>query len=215
MTISTLLYLSPTRNLLYVTDRNASTYPREPSHTFEHLSCFLPGLLVLGAHTLPLDNLESLGINLVDLAKKGGYGEFSKGYEILSSYNLTQVHLWAAEGIAQTCWLTYADQPTGLGPDEIRMDIGGTLWIDALEQWRKSGARGPPPGVADKEPIIYSEAERLQPTSVWKRRDYAAKKRGYLLRPEVDPFSYISHLDADIVIDLRIFLPHVALHWTT
>ncbi|ETW78797.1 glycoside hydrolase family 47 protein [Heterobasidion irregulare TC 32-1] len=50
--ISTLIYLDPTRGLLYVTDTDGSE--ATPSHTFEHLSCFLPGVLALGAHTLPL-----------------------------------------------------------------------------------------------------------------------------------------------------------------
>ncbi|TFY73008.1 hypothetical protein EWM64_g11004, partial [Hericium alpestre] len=49
--ISTLLYLTPNRNLLYVTD--AHMPHASPSHTFEHLSCFLSGVLALGANTVP------------------------------------------------------------------------------------------------------------------------------------------------------------------
>ncbi|KAL0947331.1 hypothetical protein HGRIS_013450 [Hohenbuehelia grisea] len=46
--INNLLYLSPKRGLLYVTDTNNT----QPSHILEHLSCFLPGLFALGVHTI-------------------------------------------------------------------------------------------------------------------------------------------------------------------
>lgn len=36
--------------MLYVTDISFG----EPTYKFEHLSCFLPGLLALGVHTLEL-----------------------------------------------------------------------------------------------------------------------------------------------------------------
>lgn len=47
--LENLVFLSQTRNLLYVTDTNSFA----PSRKFEHLSCFFPGLLALGASTLP------------------------------------------------------------------------------------------------------------------------------------------------------------------
>jgi hypothetical protein len=89
-----------------------------PSHHLEHLSCFLPGLLALGAHTLPLDDLASMGINL-DYLAKDLQPEFKADYAKISAYDLKDLHMWAAEGLAQTCYLTYADQPVGLGPDEV------------------------------------------------------------------------------------------------
>jgi hypothetical protein len=77
--IDNLLYLSPERGLLYVTD----LYPGAlPSGKLEHLSCFLAGTLALGAWAMP---------------------------------ELPKTHRWAAEGLAHTCWITYADQASGLG----------------------------------------------------------------------------------------------------
>lgn len=163
------------------------------------MSCFLPGLLALGAHTLPLDDLASLGIDLNDLGNESMFGISGEGYKLLAGYNLKSLHMWAAEGLAQTCWLSYADMPTGLGPDEMLMhtagddrwgktvdgfkDGGGYLWMDAIEKWKASGARGAPPGVGDKTPVIYTETERLRGSG--RARDYSIRKSGYLLRPEV------------------------------
>lgn len=144
--IKHLLYLTPTRNLLYVTD----TRNGHPTHTFEHLSCFLPGLLALGAHTLPLSPDDK------------------------------QVHFWAAQGLAYTCWITYADHKTGLGPDEMVMtawteDEHEGRWLPHLQDWQADGKPGSvPPGLQEVP---------TQPIS--DQRDYLPSKTGYLLRPEV------------------------------
>lgn len=188
--IGQLLYLSPTRHLLYVTDTFSPLYNTtgKPSHTFEHLSCFFPGLLALGAHTLPLDNLAELGIDLDELASRSDFGDAKRAYQRLKKYNLKELHMWAAEGIAQSCYLSYRDMPSGLGPDEMLMytEKDGTVypWLDALDKWYTSGGRrGPPPGVDDKKPVVYKERDRLLGSG--RGRDYALKKTGYLLRPEV------------------------------
>lgn len=95
--LSHLLYLSPSRSLLYVTDIRASgNAPVFPSRKFEHLSCFFPGLLALGAARLPEG----------DFTPYGGADE-------------RQRHLWAAEGLAVSCGTMYSDMPTGLGADEV------------------------------------------------------------------------------------------------
>lgn len=145
--IDTLLYVTPTRNLLYVTDTNSGM----PSFKFEHLSCFLPGMLALGVHTLdlPLPTRE--------------------------------LHTWAAEGIATTCWLTYADQASGLGPDEMTMShptpFMSAKWTKLLADWEAAGRPGGvPPGLGPSQPERDSA-----------RRDYQALKTTYLLRPEVYP----------------------------
>ncbi|THU91531.1 glycoside hydrolase family 47 protein [Dendrothele bispora CBS 962.96] len=193
--IANLLYLSPTRHMLYVTDSDTSPFDArgKPSHVFEHLSCFFPGLLALGAHTLPLDDLKSLGINFEALGSESSFGHAGKAYRQLSQYNLKELHLWAAEGLAQTCWLTYADEPTGLGPDEIEMKTSkfsdGFLWMDAMDRWKASGARGIPPGVEDKVPDVYTEEDRIRGNGL--RRDYAIKRKGYLLRPETIESLYL------------------------
>lgn len=146
--IESLLYITPNRNLLYVTDTTGGS----PSHTFEHLSCFLPGLLALGAHTLGLPPHER------------------------------EVHAWAARGLAYTCWITYADQASGLGPDEVRMEAirkseenpHGGLWVDHLDRWILAGRQGGvPPGLVEVP---------MQPRG---HRDYSSRKAGYYLRPEV------------------------------
>ena len=131
--------------MLYVTDVSRGI----PSHMFEHLSCFLPGLLTLGAQTLSLSAADK------------------------------ELHTWAAQGLAYTCWITYADQETGLGPDEMKMTAWSTdedqgRWLPHLERWRKQGVpAGVPPGL------------RQVPQERDGRRDYQYSKRGYLLRPEV------------------------------
>lgn len=144
--IKHLLYLTPNRNLLYVTDVSLD----HPSYTFEHLSCFLPGLLTLGAHTLPLSPDDK------------------------------QLHTWAAQGLAYTCWITYADHASGLGPDEVTMaswteDEHRGLWLPHVEEWKTKGAPGGvPPGL--KEVPVQPEGAA---------RDYSPRKAGYVLRPEV------------------------------
>lgn len=61
-------------------------------------------------------------------------------YVGLSEFKLADLHLWAVEGIAETCCMMYADQPTGLGPEEVRMGIdqklGAIRWIDELRAWK-------------------------------------------------------------------------------
>lgn len=130
---------------MYVTDAT----PTRPSHAFEHLSCFLPGLFILGVHTLR-DELPPKD---------------------------RQLHLWAAEGLAQTCWLTYADQTSGLGPDVVAFQAyfngANGLWVNQLKKWEDEGSEGDPPGVAEREPV-----------KDVKGRDYSNRSKGYFLRPE-------------------------------
>jgi hypothetical protein len=163
--------------------------PGQPTHLFEHLACFLPGLLALGAHTLPLHRLHTLGIDLNKLGE-GMDKDTSMGYKILAGYNLRQLHLWAADGLAQTCYLSYADQVTGVGPEELYMTPADNgQWIYAMERWKRSGARSLPPGVGVKEPVLVKpkrEADGPEPAQLLKAiRDYDMKRTEYFLRPEV------------------------------
>jgi len=169
--IETLLYVTPDREILYVTDVDLrrtqsrakgkdivedteSVVTAHPSGSFEHLSCFLPGLLTLGVQTLDLSPSDK------------------------------ELHSWAAEGLAYSCWLSYADQLTGLGPDIMSMKLfpnsSEGLWLPKVEQWKKDGRQGRPPGL--REP---------GPTTVKKSRDYTNYKKTYLLRPEAIESFYL------------------------
>lgn len=163
--------------------------------------------MALGAHTLPLDRLDSLGINIEHLGNETTFGE---AYHRLGRHNLKDIHMWAAEGLAQTCYLTYADSATGLGPDEIQMDVSfgyvgqewendahkfprkirheAYLWIDAVDSWMKTGRKGVVPGLNHKKPVRHTEDEGLRGTG--KGRDYVMRKTEYLLRPEVRLFAH-------------------------
>lgn len=93
----------------------------------------------------------------------------------------------------------YADQPTGLGPDEVYMTAmpdtrshakdfhHGGLWIDYLERWRKRGGRRLPPGLGEKLPIVPKDGEPVQGLKL--KRDYMIRRPDYLLRPEVSVIS--------------------------
>ncbi|KAJ6483716.1 glycoside hydrolase family 47 protein [Mycena vitilis] len=213
--LTTLLYVSPARRLLYVTDTSSATFEHagRPTHKMEHLSCFLPGLLALGAHTLPLDDPAALGLDLRALG--AGLGWAQRGYAALARQpSLKEMHLWAAAGLAETCYMLYADQPSGLAPDEVQFRLndsarwglgkdgnwlegGGRRWIDQVEAWRTattgSGTwkgRRLPPGVGENTaPVVYTELERTRGTG--RGRGYGVRKTEYLLRPETVESLYL------------------------
>ncbi|KAL4066003.1 glycoside hydrolase family 47 protein [Scleroderma yunnanense] len=194
--INNLLFISPQRHLVYVTDMVTYKFDdTRVSHKFEHLSCFFPGLLALGAKRLPLDKLESLGINMAELAKDL-LPKDRQGYEALAEFNLADLHIWVAKAIAQTCYITYADQPTGLGPDTISIlsgKNGVTRWMDALQEWNRLGRPGSPPGVGD----IPSWSGTTDATTANDenlaviQRDYGIDSAVHYLRPEAVESFYI------------------------
>ena len=168
--------------MLYVTDLHL-TYG-SPTGVLEHLSCFLPGLLALGAHLLPLDNLHSLGIDYLGLGASLSPRD-RQGYARLASFNLRELHMWAAKGLAETCYLTYADQPSGLGPEEVFFVAGGVGWMDMMEKWRRRGMRGPVPGLRRKDPMVIPLSGSETPHKKHNKIDYSVRAGSYLLRPEV------------------------------
>ena len=147
--INNLLYLSPTRYLLYVSDLVNGRLTGK----FEHLSCFFPGLLALGVSTLDMSVSER------------------------------ELHMWAAEGLAHSCWIMYADQASGLGPELAIMDMWPGDWHDGrwmkhVEEWKRSGRiGGKPPGVLNRSP----------PARTGEKKDYYLSVASYLSRPEVRP----------------------------
>lgn len=147
-------------NLLFITEKRRLLYVTDildgvPTHRFEHLSCSLPGLLALGVHNL------GLSLPLHD----------------------RELHLWAAQGLAYTCWMTYQDQISGLGPEEVQMKpwlspTGKTVgqWTAHVEEWERNGKKGDgPPGTKQTGQYEASPGER----------EYVALRAWYLLRPEV------------------------------
>lgn len=136
------------KNLVYITPNRGLMYvgimDRDiVSPVFEHLVCFLPGTLMLGVTVLDLTAEER------------------------------QLHEWAAHGLAYTCYISYADQATGLGPERLAM-TPGEKWVDKVAEWRAKGSRGAPPGLLE-----------TGPQSVKEKRDYTNLDGRYLLRPEV------------------------------
>ena len=93
--------------------------------------------------------------------------------------------MWAAKSSTETCYLTYADQPSGLGPEGILFVSSGVQWMNAMEEWRKHDGRGPVPGLGRKKPVIipYHELETKYEKHI--RMDYWIRAGAYLLRPEV------------------------------
>ncbi|KAF8967669.1 glycoside hydrolase [Flammula alnicola] len=155
--IRNLFFITPKRQLLYVTDIQDGVL----SHRFEHLSCSLPGLLALGVHTL------GISLPLRD----------------------RELHLWAAQGLAYTCWTTYNDQASGLGPEEVQMKAwlspeGELLgrWMTHVEEWEKLGKKGTgPPGTSQTE----QHAPSLED------REYTLLRPQYLLKPELVESFYL------------------------
>ncbi|KJA15407.1 glycoside hydrolase family 47 protein [Hypholoma sublateritium FD-334 SS-4] len=154
--INNLIHVTPTRGLMNVGD--IDTGYDQVLHRLEHLSCFLPGTLALGAAYLDLSPGEK------------------------------ELHQWAAEGLAYTCYVSYADQLSGLGPDLMNMPQGGKKWVGEIGRWKAEGRQGKPPGTSEPRP------ER-DPT----HRDYSATNARYLLRPEtVESIFYMWRLTGDV-----------------
>lgn len=92
--------------------------------------------------------------------------------------------MWAAQGLAHTCYIMYADHATGLSPDEISMDSWSPAedegrWLTQLEEWRaQEPPSGLPPGL-EEVPATATD------------RDYRTLKDSYLLRPEAVESMYI------------------------
>ncbi|EJD49376.1 seven-hairpin glycosidase [Auricularia subglabra TFB-10046 SS5] len=155
------LYLSPSRNLLYVTDISGSGSSTSGSGKLEHLSCFLPGLFALGADQLSESELDE---------------------------KRRARHRWAAEGLAYTCWAMYAENRHGLGPEDVSFKTDGAKrWGPVLAEWEGSAAaRVPgakPPGVGENQPLV--KAGSKQETDYWRHSDE------YLLRPETIESVYL------------------------
>ena len=202
--INNLIYQTPTRGLLYAGDISRGSL----DHRLEHLSCYLPGILALGAHILP--DTDTTTTTTTEEEEE----------EILPPKQ-KQIHKWAAHGLAYTCAVSYADQKSGLGPDQMRMMGVGRRWVDVVEEWELGGGGGNgggdrrgggvvPPGMGEPEPEKDSG-----------KRDYFSPyPNAYYLRPEVsNNFLFFSlSLFTDLFfffgeIDCRKYFHHVEDDW--
>ncbi|EJD35550.1 seven-hairpin glycosidase [Auricularia subglabra TFB-10046 SS5] len=154
--INNLLFLSPERKILYLSDLDASRFTGK----FEHLACFFPGLLALGVEMLDETELPPED---------------------------RQMHLWAAEGLGHSCWLMYADQASGLGPELAGFrawpeDWRKGRWMAHVDEWRRVGSPGgKPPGVGNLAPPVKNGANK----------DYDIRVGSYLSRPETMESMYV------------------------
>lgn len=132
------------------------TTNKKPSNVQEHLTCFFPGLLALGTATLDLTTEDR------------------------------ELHLAVAQGLTETCYLTYADQLSGVGPEAVHFNSStSTLWSEAYTTWLKSGKKDKgeyPPGVAGNDLVVVKNATE---------RDYIDKPEEYHMRPEVSVASVL------------------------
>ncbi|CAE6478660.1 unnamed protein product [Rhizoctonia solani] len=163
--ISHMLYISPNRKLLYITDISGSEH--SPSGKLEHLSCFLPGLFALGAN---------------QLTEKEGMTKQRK-----------ERYMWAAIGLTNTCIGVYEDMQTGksrLGAEIVQFQGKNPKWIDELTKWERT--RGPgdlPPGVSTKWTRVESDGQRDYSTSDprWLSRPETLESVFLLWRTTKDP----------------------------
>jgi mannosyl-oligosaccharide alpha-1,2-mannosidase len=162
--LENLMYLSGTRNLLYVTNlRGAHSVP---GYKLEHLSCFYGGLLALGVETLT-------GTGDLPLAD-------------------AELHRWAAEGLTTTCYLAYAETPSGVGPEEIHFLNSkahmSRPWMPEVRKWMNKGRKGGvPPGVVRGADALPRKALPTgdRPSTDREMLDYWLSSAAYYLRPEV------------------------------
>lgn len=100
-----------------------------PSHKLEHLTCFLPGLLALGAATLP------------DIPPRHMWAARAFAHTCWTLYADSPSGLAPDEVIMRS-----SNRHGGPAPF-------GRLWVTHLEKWEQSGAEGDPPGVRPAPPI--------------------------------------------------------------
>ena len=115
--LTRLMYITPTRQMVYVTDVNGVKY--WPSHHFEHLSCFFPGLLALGAAPPVRGPTDAWGAPEASfpLGQQCGYGSHFNAHSLV--FDLTfcvSVVLLTGNGLGDALTaITQHCRATGLG----------------------------------------------------------------------------------------------------
>ena len=183
----------------------------------EHLSCFLPGVLALGAKLLdpdypwpyPLLPHRSTPSN----TKRAPIPKVSQWRGNLRK--TLDVHMRVARGLATTCYVLYADTPTGVGPEEVLFTAprnGGhgphsqtknftkARWRERLIEWEENGRRGPLVGTdvwgpEVEEKVVLRGLGKGMGMGGSREQDYHIRGGGrYLLRPEVSIFGWYPDL---------------------
>ncbi|PVG00778.1 seven-hairpin glycosidase [Serendipita vermifera] len=150
--ITQLVFLSPRRHLLYITDIRKGLI----EGTFQHLSCFFPGLLALGVSAIPNWSQKE-----------------------------RQLHEMVAHGLAESCWLMYKDMKSGLGPDQALFepfspnDVHESKFVVHYDKWVKNGGPSEGPLGLDRIP---DPVDVDLPG--FRHRDYMLADARYKLRPE-------------------------------
>lgn len=184
-------------------------------HRLEHLSCFLGGLLTLGAEVIPPSTPIPASHPLSMTSDTLQLSEHER-----------QLHRWVGAGLTRTCTLTYLDQKSGLGPEEVVMGASGARrFVDVVDNWQDQNRVGTKgwldahkggfglPGVdwnvgskdvGDSETRDVGEDNEDGRVGVAKDRDYFHNSwtNSYQLRPEVR-----SGGSCRLMFSLLIFFP--------
>lgn len=153
------LFLSPTRSFLYVTDFSAKS--GDPSRKFEHLSCFLPGLLALGVDQLP----------------KSAFIPFSEAVNPDGTPSELERHQWAAVGLGIGCSVVYQDMPTRLGADEVVIISAMDMERERIKQER----------IAEAERAKEEGRKKAEEAKLIQGRDRVIEKRSPPYSPPPRP----------------------------
>jgi len=105
-----------------------------PSHTFEHLTCFLPAVLALGAVTLP------------DVPRRHMWAARALGHTCWILYADSESGLAPDEVVMRST-----------------ANAAGSPWVEHLERWEKGGEIGDPPGVRPAPPVKGHKARDYRP----------------------------------------------------
>jgi len=174
----------------------------------EHLSCFLPGMLALGAKLLDPDypwppsppprRSTRANTKRAPIPKVAQWGGNLK--------RTLDLHMRVARGLATTCYVLYADTPTGVGPEEVYFHAprnGGdgpgsqaknftkARWRERLIKWEDSGRRSPLVGTDRwgpevEEKVVLRGMGKRMGMGGSREQDYRIQGGArYLLRPEV------------------------------
>lgn len=211
--INHLLYLSPKNNLLYMTELGQWA---TPTGTFEHLSCYMPGVLALGARLLDPSYPWPQGAPQ-PRSPTSPPANFSSGdYQPPYSHRFRprapvhideeqlrrtlDLHMRAAKGLAYTCWSLYASTASGIGPESVNFHspdppdsaLGG-VWLTRDRynpvQWAPRVARWERSG--RKGPLVGTDHVGDDGVFSKSEMDWTLRDQRYLLRPEAIEAMYL------------------------